>query len=42
MFQNESFRIQHVPLVLMNPIYGCEEPSNIEEIEGNVTLVERG
>ncbi|XP_049785610.1 PRADC1-like protein [Schistocerca cancellata] len=39
---NQSFAGQGVDLVLVYPATGCGWPSNAEEIEGNVALVERG
>ncbi|KAJ3666275.1 hypothetical protein Zmor_001728 [Zophobas morio] len=39
---NESFYIEHVPLVPIQPKFGCTTPNNIEDIEGNVALIERG
>lgn len=41
-FQNESFQVKNIPLVPVIPQYACETPTNIEEVEGNVALVERG
>jgi len=39
---NESFHIENVPLVPVQPIYCCDTPDNVEDIEGNVALIERG
>ncbi|GLV44160.1 uncharacterized protein CBL_12544 [Carabus blaptoides fortunei] len=39
---NSSFSAQGVRLVPVQPIYGCTKPTNTEELEGSVALVERG
>jgi hypothetical protein len=39
---NESFYIKNVPLVPIQPKFGCTTPDNIDNIEGNVALIERG
>lgn len=39
---NESFSGHGASLVLVYPSNGCGWPSNAEELEGNVVLVERG
>ncbi|KAL3280356.1 hypothetical protein HHI36_017845 [Cryptolaemus montrouzieri] len=39
---NESFMVKNAALVPVVPRYGCNEPENYDEIEGNVAFVERG
>lgn len=39
---NASFHIQNVPLVPVEPEYCCDIPDNVEDIKGNVVLIERG
>ncbi|XP_072386282.1 PRADC1-like protein [Diabrotica undecimpunctata] len=39
---NSSFHIKNVPLVPVLPKNGCKPPDNLDDIEGNVALIERG
>ncbi|CAG9857398.1 unnamed protein product [Phyllotreta striolata] len=39
---NASFHVKNVPLVPILPKNGCKPPDNLDDIEGNVALIERG
>lgn len=39
---NESFHVENVALVPVIPKFGCEEPENRDDVEGNVAFIERG
>ncbi|CAH0559385.1 unnamed protein product [Brassicogethes aeneus] len=39
---NESFYIQNIPLVPIDPKFGCKPPNNLDDIEGNIAFIERG
>ncbi|KDR22400.1 hypothetical protein L798_02492, partial [Zootermopsis nevadensis] len=39
---NKSFSAYGIPLVPVEPPYGCGWPNNAKELEGSVALVERG
>lgn len=39
---NESFKFRNVPLVPIIPKFGCEPPTNSDDLIGSVALIERG